>query len=75
MLVAQTLINVIVSMYCYTMNMTTTVGRTNVSLPSDLVEHIDSLRGDIPRSKFVLRAVERGLEIKQPNKKKTGASE
>jgi len=32
---------------------------TGISLPSDLIQKIDALRGDIPRSRFILRVLEK----------------
>ena len=34
-----------------------------VSLPITLVQKIDQCRGDVPRSKFILRFLEKGFEI------------
>lgn len=35
-----------------------------VSLPKNVVEKIDEQRGDVPRSKFILRIIERHLGVK-----------
>jgi hypothetical protein len=43
--------------------------RLGISLPNDIIEHIDFLRGDIPRSRYILRLIETGLDIGE-NKKK-----
>jgi metal-responsive CopG/Arc/MetJ family transcriptional regulator len=32
--------------------------RVNVSLPKELLDRVDATRGDVPRSRFVMRAVE-----------------
>ena len=34
-----------------------------ISWPKDFVSKIDSQRGDVPRSKYLLRIVEKNLEI------------
>ena len=34
-----------------------------ISWPKDLISKIDSLRGDVPRSKYLLRLVEKNFEI------------
>ena len=39
-----------------------TVRCVNISLDSALVERIDALRGDVTRSRFVQRLIERDLE-------------
>ena len=36
----------------------------NVSLPEFLVNKIDQQRGDIPRSKFILRLLERATDLR-----------
>lgn len=42
-----------------------------ISLPNDIIEHIDFLRGDITRSRYILRLIETGLDItKKMDKKK-----
>jgi len=40
---------------------------TGVSIPKPLLKSIDSVRGDTPRSKFIVRILERHM-----SKKKTG---
>jgi hypothetical protein len=35
-----------------------------ISLPRQIITRIDAERGDIPRSKYVLRVLERGHELK-----------
>jgi len=42
-------------------------GRLNVSLPNEMIEKLNSLRGDVSLSRFVLRMIELGLKVK--NKK------
>jgi hypothetical protein len=39
--------------YCY-----------GISMPLDIIEKIDSIRQDLPRSRFILRMVKKGLEDK-----------
>lgn len=36
-----------------------------VNFPKDLVEQVDKIRGDIPRSKFLLRLVEKKIRESQ----------
>jgi hypothetical protein len=36
-----------------------------VSLPPYVVEHLDSIRGGYPRSKFVLTLIKKSLELKE----------
>ncbi|MGD0145787.1 MAG: ribbon-helix-helix protein, CopG family [Nitrososphaerales archaeon] len=38
---------------------------TGVSLPKALLETIDEIRGDVSRSKFVQRALEKAIEQKR----------
>jgi hypothetical protein len=38
---------------------------SGLSLPSELKNKIDEMRGDIPRSRFVLRLIERALIIQE----------
>ena len=40
---------------------------TGLSLPGELLRKIDTERGDIPRSRFLLRLIERAYEDKQTN--------
>ena len=40
-----------------------------LSLPIEIYDKIDDLRGDIPRSKFILRILEKTLDVK-PNTKR-----
>lgn len=36
-----------------------------ISLPEELIEKIDTQRGDINRSRFILRLIELGLKTKE----------
>jgi len=38
-----------------------TTTEINVSLPTEIYNHIESVRGDVPRSKFVVRLLEKAL--------------
>jgi hypothetical protein len=38
---------------------------SGISLPFELKNKIDEMRGDIPRSRFVLRLIERALIIQE----------
>jgi metal-responsive CopG/Arc/MetJ family transcriptional regulator len=38
---------------------------TGLSLPNELIEKIDSERGDVSRSRFLLRLIERAYLLKQ----------
>ena len=40
---------------------------TGLSLPTELIQKIDSERGDISRSRFLLRIIERAYENVQTN--------
>jgi metal-responsive CopG/Arc/MetJ family transcriptional regulator len=42
--------------------MTTECERLTITLPTVLVEHVDRIRGDVPRSRFIRRAIEKVLE-------------
>lgn len=37
-----------------------------VSLPPYVIEHLDSIRGGYPRSKFVLALIKKSLQLKEP---------
>ena len=39
-----------------------------ISLPEELIERIDSERGDVNRSRFILRLIELGLKTKDGSK-------
>lgn len=39
--------------------------RVNVSLPDDLYARLEAARGDVSRSKFVLRALEATLDARE----------
>jgi metal-responsive CopG/Arc/MetJ family transcriptional regulator len=52
-------------MYCISMVSTTKIDRTEklgITLPKSLLHKIDSKRGDIPRSKYIRRAIENYLK-------------
>jgi len=38
---------------------------TGLSLPAELMEMMDSERGDVPRSRFLLRLIEKAYEKNQ----------
>jgi hypothetical protein len=40
--------------YCY-----------GVSMPLDVIKKIDSIRKDIPRSRFILRLIEKNLKVEE----------
>ena len=40
---------------------------TGLSIPNELLTRIDSERGDIPRSRFLLRLIERAYRDEQGN--------
>ena len=55
-------------MYCISMVSTTKGDRTEklgITLPKTLLHTIDNMRGDIPRSTFIRRAVECYLKTKK----------
>jgi metal-responsive CopG/Arc/MetJ family transcriptional regulator len=39
-----------------------------VSFPTDLLKKVDAARGDIPRSKFIVRILEKALSKSKTNK-------
>ena len=39
-----------------------------ISLPAEMIERIDKERGDITRSRYVLRMIERSLSVKSPDR-------
>lgn len=43
--------------------------KIGISLPKNIITEIDSLRGDIPRSKFILRLIEAGFKSREKLKK------
>lgn len=45
---------------------------TGLSLPTELMERIDSERGDVPRSRFLLRLIEKAYEKDQRDTCKRG---
>jgi metal-responsive CopG/Arc/MetJ family transcriptional regulator len=52
-------------MYCISMVSTTKIDRTEklgITLPKSLLHKIDNNRGDVPRSKYIRRAVESYLK-------------
>ena len=55
-------------MYCISMVSTTKGDRTEklgITLPKTLLRTIDNMRGDVPRSTFIRRAVESYLKTKK----------
>ena len=42
----------------------------SVSLPSEIISEIEKRRGDISRSRYILRCIESGLESMEKSKKK-----
>jgi metal-responsive CopG/Arc/MetJ family transcriptional regulator len=38
--------------------------KLGITLPISLLQKIDNMRGDIPRSKYIRRAIERYLKVK-----------
>jgi hypothetical protein len=42
-----------------------------LSLPLDMIERIDASRGDVPRSKFLLRILEQVYPAEEENKEHT----
>jgi metal-responsive CopG/Arc/MetJ family transcriptional regulator len=52
-------------MYCISMVSSTKIDRTEklgITLPISLLQKIDNKRGDIPRSKYIRRAIESYLK-------------
>jgi metal-responsive CopG/Arc/MetJ family transcriptional regulator len=47
-----------------TMDMTVKLG---ITLPKSIIQKIDQRRGDIPRSRYIRRAIERYLAIRTKN--------
>jgi hypothetical protein len=41
---------------------------TGISLPLRVLETVDSIRKDVPRSRFILRLIEQGLNLNQNQK-------
>ena len=53
-----------------TMDMTVKLG---ITLPKSMIQKIDQKRGDIPRSRYIRRAIERYLGSKEIDSKITAA--
>jgi hypothetical protein len=43
-------------------NITLTSARTSFTIPKELMTKLDMVRGDIPRSRYLLRLIEKNLE-------------
>jgi metal-responsive CopG/Arc/MetJ family transcriptional regulator len=39
-----------------------------ISIPKELYHHIDFKRGDVPRSRFIVRLLEKAVQIDEVNK-------
>ena len=53
---------------------TTTTDRTRkiaITLPKSVLQKIDNERGDVPRSRYILRAVESYLHVKKGSRSKS----
>jgi metal-responsive CopG/Arc/MetJ family transcriptional regulator len=46
--------------------------KLGITLPISLLQEIDNKRGDIPRSKYIRRAIERYLKVKKGSRSKVG---
>lgn len=43
--------------------------RIGITIPEDILTSIDSLRGDINRSRYILRLIEDGVRYREKSKK------